>query len=78
MTENNPSLGQIVRRHFNLNFVPSGDADEVFPHFPADVSENFVAVFKLYPVHGRGENLVDDTVDLNEILIFLSWHTKME
>lgn len=77
MPEDNPAFGEVVRRHFNLNFVPRGDADEVLAHLATDVGKDFMAVFKLNPVHGGREHLIDDTVNLNEVLIFFGWHTNL-
>jgi hypothetical protein len=74
MPEDDASLGQIVGRHFHLHFISSGDPDEVLPHFAADVRKDFVSVLKFHTVHGGGQNLINGSVDLNKILVFLSWH----
>lgn len=52
--ENNPSFAHIVRRDLNFHFVPGDDADEVLPHFPADMGQNLLAVGERYPKHGIG------------------------
>src|SRR5256885_11570235 len=41
------TLGEIVRRELDVDFVARHDADEVFPHFAGDVSQNFRACIEL-------------------------------
>jgi len=74
VTEDNPSFGEIVRGHFHLHFVSGGDPNKVFAHFATDVRKDFMSVFQFHTVHGRREHLINGSVDLNEILIFLGWH----
>jgi hypothetical protein len=76
VAEGDPAFGEIVRGNLDLHPVTGGDPNEMLPHFAADVRKNFVSVLQLHFVHGCGKDLVDDTVNLKEILIFFSRHNE--
>ena len=76
MPEGDPAFGQIIGGNLNLNPVTRGDADEVLAHLSADVCKDFMSVLQLHLVHGCREDLIDDTVNLNEILVFFCWHNR--
>ncbi len=50
--EGNPSLAQIIRRHFHFHTVTHRQADKVFTHFPGNVRQNFMPVIELHSEHG--------------------------
>lgn len=75
--ENNSSLGEVVGGHFHLHLITGGNTNEMLAHLATDMGKDFVPVFQFDTVHGSGQHLVDHSIDLNEILIFFSWHTKL-
>ena len=54
LSENNSSFAHIVGGNLDFHFVTGNDADEVFPHFSADVGENLLAVWQRHPKHRIG------------------------
>ena len=42
--EDDSSLGQVVRRHFDVDLIPFENADAEFTHFTSRVSEDLVAI----------------------------------
>jgi len=52
LPKNNPSLAHIVRGYLDFHFVTGDDADEIFPHFSADMGKDLLAVGKRHPKHG--------------------------
>ena len=67
LTEDDSAFRQIVGRHFERDSIPGENADEVEPHFAADVSEDHVFVFKFDPEHGVGEQFTDDAFDFDNV-----------
>ena len=50
-------LVQIVRRHFDVVLVADADADEIFPHFARDMSQNLMTIRQRDQEHGAGQHL---------------------
>ncbi len=65
MPESDAGLAQVVGRHFDIHFVSYTDADEVFAHFPRDVSQHLVTVGQSYSEHRPGQDLRDRTCQFN-------------
>ncbi len=61
------SLGQIIGRHFQSNFIPGINSYVVLSELTADVSNNLVAVFELHPELSSGKFLCNNTFDFNNI-----------
>src|SRR5690625_2840443 len=43
------ALGQVIRRHFDLNLVACQYTDAVLAHFSSSMGDDFMAVLELYP-----------------------------
>lgn len=56
MPERNASLGQIIRRHFNIHLVAGQNADAVFAHFSRGVRQNLMTIVKFHAKHGIGQD----------------------
>jgi hypothetical protein len=69
LSENNPGLAHIVRRDLDFHFVTGHDADEVFPHFSADMGKNLLAVWQRHPKHRIGKDFGDRTLDNQRFLL---------
>jgi hypothetical protein len=52
--ENNSSFAHIVPGNLDFDFVTGNDADEMFPHFSADVGENRLTIWQRHPKHRIG------------------------
>lgn len=65
----NPTLSQIVWRELDLHSITRKDSDEIRPKFPADISADPVAVFKLYDERCVRQRLNDGPLDLDRILL---------
>src|SRR5690606_33484472 len=69
-----PSLGQVVRRHFHLDLVAGENADVVLAHAPGDVRDDLVAVLQLHPEHGVREGFGDRAFKFNDVVFrHASW-----
>jgi hypothetical protein len=68
---NNSTLGQVIGRKFDPNFVARDDSNEVFSHSASDMSHHFTAGFQLNTKSRIGQCLCDSTFDL-EGLFFIS------
>jgi len=55
-----PALGQIIRRHLDLNLITSKHTDAVFAHLACGMGDNRMAVFELYPECRVGQKLLHD------------------
>jgi len=66
-TINDPGLVQIVGRHFHLNPVTIGEADETLPHFARDMGENFMLIVQLNTEHGSCEDGDDFSFGFNDL-----------
>src|SRR5690606_25404359 len=53
-------LGQVVRRHLDVDAVAGEDADEELPHLAGEEAEDGVTVVELDAELGVGEGLGDD------------------
>ena len=65
MPEGNAGLGQIVRGHFDVDFVTYTDADEVLAHFARDMRKHLVPIGQSDPEHRPREDLRDRTRQFN-------------
>jgi hypothetical protein len=68
VTENNPGFGQVIGRHFDVDFVAFQDADTKFAHFARGVGKDFVTVLQLDLEHGIGQTLQYRTRKLQQFL----------
>ena len=50
-----PTPAQVVRRQLDLHLVPRKNSDEVHPHLPRNMSQNFVTVVELDAKHSVGQ-----------------------
>jgi len=57
MPESDTRLAQVVGRHLHVHAITDADTDEILPHLPGDVGEDFVAVGQGHAKHGAGEDL---------------------
>src|SRR5262249_40858928 len=57
MPESDASLSEVVRRHFDVDFIADTDADEIFSRFARNMSKYFVTVGQGDPEHSPGEDL---------------------
>ena len=64
-----PTLGQIVRREFDLHLVTRKDSDEIRPKLPTDVSADPVTVLKFDDERCVRQRLYDSPLDLDRILL---------
>ena len=60
--ERNPAFAQVIRRHFDLYFVPGQNLDVVHPHLSGDVGGNYVAVVQFHAEHGVGQSFDNGAV----------------
>ena len=58
-------LGEIVRRHLEVDLVANADADEIFPHLAGNVGEDFVAVGEGNAKHRARQHLGHRTGQFN-------------
>jgi hypothetical protein len=49
--ECDPAFAQVVRRHFDVDFIAWNDANSIFPHLTFGPRDDFVLVFKFDPIH---------------------------
>lgn len=68
-----PSLGQIVRRHFQLYAIAVGETNEAFAHLPRNMRENTMLVAELDAEHGSGEDGGDFTFSFDNVV---NWHKQ--
>ena len=62
ISEGDSSFGQIIRRHFDLDFVTGQDLYVVHAHLARDMGDNHVAVVQLHAEHGVGQGFDDGTI----------------
>jgi hypothetical protein len=55
--KNDLSLAQVIRKDLNFDSVPWNNSDKVFPHFPADMCENFLSIRQVHAKHRVGKCL---------------------
>ena len=65
VSECDSTFAQVVRTHFNLDFVPWQDPDIVHPHFARDMCHDHVSIFQLNTEHRIAQRLFDNAVLLN-------------
>ncbi len=65
--ENHAALGEVVGRHFNAHAVADQDADAVFAHLAAGVSQDAVAVFQLHAKHRVGQEFQHLAVKFDKV-----------
>jgi len=68
-SENDPGPAQIVRRQLHRNFVARKNPYVVHAHFPGNMAEYHVTIFKFYPERRIGKVLKNLTLHLD--IIFL-------
>jgi len=51
MPEVNAAFGEVVRRHLDVDFIASQNADAVLAHFARGVSKHFVSIVQLDAEH---------------------------
>jgi hypothetical protein len=76
MTERNPTLAQIVRRHFHGNPVTGRDLNEMFAHFARNMGQNLMATGQFDTIHRGRQDLDDRAIYLNQIF-FIPCHTEL-
>jgi hypothetical protein len=64
VTEVDPALGQIIRRHFNCDFVASQNADAILFHAARRVGDHFVTVVEFHAAAGVWQNFHNDAFEL--------------
>lgn len=60
LTKNNPTLGEIVGRHFEMHPVAHHRADTKFAHLASSVGDNLVLVIEPDGEASIGKNFLDD------------------
>jgi hypothetical protein len=65
----NPTFGQIVRRHFDLNLVASQNADAVLAHLACRVRDDLMAVFQLDPKRRIWQKFFYDTWEFEQFFL---------
>jgi hypothetical protein len=63
--ECDPSLRQVVGRHFQFDPVPGDDFDEVLAHLPANVSDHFSTDVEFDSEGGVRQSLLDSALNLD-------------
>lgn len=58
-TIGNPTFCQIIRRHFDGDFVARQDANTVFPHTSRRMGDNFVIIHELHAKCSVGQKFND-------------------
>lgn len=66
-TISDPTFCQVVRGHFDQNFVAGQDTDPIFPHFTSCVTNDLVIIFQLYPKRRIGKQFHDRSIELNNL-----------
>ncbi len=56
-----PTLGQIIGRHLDLNLVASQNTDAVFAHLACRMCDDLMAVFQLDPKRRIWQEFLHDT-----------------
>ena len=78
-SKDNPTLCQVVRRHFDLDLIPGEDADVVHAHLATNVSQYLqVTVIQLHPEASVRQVLNDRALNFNPhlligIILALAW-----
>src|SRR5262245_60512863 len=65
--EGDPTLGQVVGRHFHVDAVAGEHADAVLAHLAGGVGQDLVVVVELHPEHGVGQKLAHGPGKLDQI-----------
>src|SRR5690606_40368125 len=68
VTEGDASLAEVVRGHFQRDFVAGQNTNVVLAHFATGVSDYGVPVIKRYTEAGVGQYLGDETAHFNQFL----------
>jgi len=71
LAEDNPPLGEIVRRDFQRYLVADGNPDEIFAHLAGYMGKYLAPVLKLDAVHGRRQNFYNDAVQAERFFFCL-------
>lgn len=66
---NDPSLGQIVRRHFHVHAISNDRADPVTAHLPGRIGYNPVLIVECYAEASIGQNLINLAFHQNELFL---------
>src|SRR5690554_660914 len=66
VTVDDTGLAEIVRRHFQRDFIPGQNADVVLAHFAAGVGNNIMAVVQRDAETGIGQYFSDKTTHFDE------------
>lgn len=59
--KNDSSLAQVIQRDLNFDSVPWNNSDKVFPHFSADMRENFLSIRQVHAKHRVRKHLGNDS-----------------
>src|ERR1019366_5085173 len=68
-------LVQIVLRHFEVDLVADGNADEILAQPAGNVREHLVAVGQFDPEHGAGQHLRDGSRKFDGLFF---WHDEKQ
>ncbi len=66
----NATLGQVVRRQLDADFVARNNSDEVLTHSTGDVGHHLRSGFQLDPEPGVGKRLCNSAFDLEGLFFF--------
>lgn len=67
--EDDPALGQIVRRHLDMHAVTNDRSDTVTAHFPGRVGDDAMLIIENNAEASIGQDLVDRTFHRNELFL---------
>src|SRR5579872_5513700 len=80
--EGDPALGQVVRRHLDIDPIAGEDTDAVLAHLARRMREDDVVVVELDPEHRVGQELGHRSGELNQLffrhsLTAVEWATNI-
>ncbi len=64
VTISDSTLGKIIRRHLDGDFVARKDLDVMHAHFTRDVGNDFMTILKLYAEHCVSQGFGNGSVQL--------------
>src|SRR5262245_38352024 len=69
MTKVDPSLAQIVRRHFHSDTIAGKDTDAVLLHSAGRIGESLVPIVDLYTKSRIREQFLHSTFELDQVFL---------
>lgn len=67
--ECDPTLGEVVWGHLDINTVAGQNADAVLAHFAAGMGQNNVLIIKFDAKHRVGQQLSDHATEFDHIFL---------